>query len=115
MIKCNKCGHVFKEYALQSVFWSGEKIPVCPICSTDCYSGQFDIIEDTKKINRKDLIYRFLDLSFVSRITILKELDLFQEGDLDSTGAMLAEQALTRAEQRGCLKAFWEEVRRNIQ
>lgn len=42
VITCLKHNKPFVEYTYQSVSWSGDKLPLCPLCYASPYDSDFD-------------------------------------------------------------------------
>lgn len=63
-----------------------------------------------KSIDTKTLIYQFMNLSFLTRATILSKLDLLDEEDEGVNHVDILQKILQKAKMQQCIKDFWMEI-----
>jgi hypothetical protein len=64
-------------------------------------------------VNIKDLVYDFFDLAYITRVGILKDLELINEEELDIEHTKIIEKIVKRAKDRGKLIELREKIKEN--
>jgi len=65
---------------------------------------------DNPKINIRKLAYGFMDLSWVTRCSIVKKLNLIDEEDQDKDHVKILDKIIQKAKDNDCLAEFWKEI-----
>lgn len=76
------------------------------------HKEDIQIETNVKQINidTKTLVYRFLEIPYIKRSSILLKLDLVDETDEGINHVEIITKILRKAEESGCLEEFWKEV-----
>lgn len=110
----NCSGNNFIEYSLKLDKWEGNRMKSSEEMNTAKESlSDTDGEKVSPKIIRnpkRTLVYRFLELSFVSRFRILDELHLISEEDEGAEHVNLLDKILQKAKENESLAAMWDKV-----
>lgn len=102
------------EYSLNLDKWEGNRMKPSEEINTSKESlinanGE-KVPSKTIRNPKRTLVYRFLELSFISRFRILDELNLISEEDEGAEHVNLLDKILQKAMENKCLDAMWEKV-----
>lgn len=111
----NNCnGNNFIEYSLVLEKWESNKMQPTEETNTPKKSlidtASEEVPQETIQNPKRTLVYRFMELSYISRTSILSELDLINEEDEGAEHVDLLGKILKEAQEKGILAEMWDKV-----
>jgi calcineurin-like phosphoesterase family protein len=113
----------FKNYKLKLPEWSFEEdLAREPDLNQEAVQGNQEVMgqallerqEAGMNIDRKKLLYRFISLPHHTRISIMKNYDLWEEADQTRSDAEVFAACFERAKKKGVLDSVWEAIESQI-